>query len=38
MQQSVTKANLTLDEVKQHFDHWRATRIKRCKIPDILSL
>jgi hypothetical protein len=36
MQQSATSANLTLEEVKQHFDHWRATRIKRGKIPDIL--
>lgn len=36
MQESVTSANLSLDEVKQHFDHWRTTRIKRGKIPEIL--
>lgn len=23
----------TLEEVKSDFDHWRATRTKRCKIP-----
>jgi hypothetical protein len=36
MQQSATTNNLTLDEVKLHFDHWRATRAKRGKIPDSL--
>lgn len=36
MQQPALPANLTLDEVKQHFEHWRATREKRCKIPDFL--
>lgn len=25
-----------LDDVKSHFDHWRATRTKRGKIPDYL--
>lgn len=25
-----------LDDVKSHFDHWRATRIKRGKIPEYL--
>jgi hypothetical protein len=28
--------NLFLDEVKSHFDHWRATRPKRAKIPSYL--
>lgn len=28
--------NLTLNEVKKHFDHWRATREKRCQIPESL--
>lgn len=23
----------SLEEVKSHFDHWRTTRTKRCKIP-----
>jgi len=27
---------LSLNEVKAHFDHWRATRPKRCKIPEYL--
>jgi hypothetical protein len=36
MQQAATSTSLTLDEVKQHFEHWRATREKRCKIPDFL--
>jgi hypothetical protein len=22
-----------LDDVKSHFDHWRATRNKHCRIP-----
>ena len=26
----------SLEEVKSHFDHWRATRTKREKIPDYL--
>ena len=26
----------SLDDVKSHFDHWRATRTKRGKIPDYL--
>jgi hypothetical protein len=25
-----------LADVKSHFDHWRATRNKRCKIPEYL--
>ena len=25
-----------LDDGKSHFDHWRATRIKRGKIPEYL--
>jgi hypothetical protein len=25
-----------LDDVKSHFDHWRATRNKRCRIPESL--
>jgi len=36
MQQAVTPTTLTLSDVKQHFDHWRATRIKQSKIPDSL--
>lgn len=36
MQTTATPANLTLDDVKNHFDHWRATRAKRGKIPDSL--
>lgn len=36
MQQLESPTNLTLNEVKQHFDHWRATRIKQSKIPDSL--
>jgi len=37
MQQSTTsETNLTLNDVKNHFDQWRATRPKRCKIPDTL--
>jgi hypothetical protein len=36
MQQPATSAKSTLNEVKQHFEHWRATREKRCKIPDFL--
>jgi hypothetical protein len=32
MQQDTT----LLDDVKSHFDHWRATRTKRGKIPDYL--
>jgi hypothetical protein len=27
---------LSLNEVKSHFDHWRAARPKRCKIPEYL--
>ena len=26
----------SLEDVKSHFDHWRATRPKRCKIPSSL--
>lgn len=36
MQQTDTSTALTLNDVKQHFDHWRATRIKQSKIPDSL--
>lgn len=36
MQQVDTPTTLTLSDVKQHFDHWRATRIKQSKIPDSL--
>lgn len=36
MHQPTIPTNLTLEEVKQHFEHWRATRVKRCKIPDFL--
>jgi hypothetical protein len=37
MHQSITPdENLTLNEVKKHFDHWRATREKRCRTPDSL--
>lgn len=36
MQQTGTSTTLTLNDVKQHFDHWRATRIKQSKIPDSL--
>jgi len=36
MQQSAIPENLTLDDVKNHFDHWRTTRAKRGKIPDSL--
>jgi hypothetical protein len=36
MQQPAAPTNLTLDDVKLHFDHWRATRAKRGKIPDSL--
>jgi hypothetical protein len=36
MQQTGTSTTLTLDDVKQHFDHWRTTRIKQSKIPDSL--
>ena len=36
MQQTGTSITLTLNDVKQHFDHWRVTRIKQSKIPDSL--
>jgi hypothetical protein len=36
MQQADTPTTLTLSDVKQHFDHWRTTRIKQSKIPDSL--
>jgi hypothetical protein len=36
MQQLDSPTNLTLNDVKQHFDHWRATRTKQSKIPDSL--
>jgi len=36
MQQVDSPTTLTLNDVKQHFDHWRATRIKQSKIPDSL--
>lgn len=36
MQLTATSGHLTLQDVKQHFDHWRATRVKRGKIPDSL--
>ena len=36
MQQASTSTTLSLNDVKQHFDHWRATRIKQSKIPDSL--
>lgn len=36
MQATATSANLTLEDVKNHFDHWRTTRVKRGKIPDSL--
>ncbi len=36
MQTSAIPANLTLDVVKNHFDHWRTTRAKRGKIPTSL--
>lgn len=36
MQTSAKPANLTLDDVKNHFDHWRTTRAKRGKIPTSL--
>ncbi len=37
MRQQFTPANrLTLDEVKQEFEHWRGTRSKRSPIPDHL--
>ena len=26
----------SLEDVKSHFDHWRATRPKRCKTPSFL--
>jgi hypothetical protein len=38
MQQSATTNNLTLDEVNLHFDHWRATRAKRGKIPGLFLI
>lgn len=36
MQQVDSTTALTLSDVKQHFDHWRTTRIKQSKIPDSL--
>lgn len=36
MQQTTIPANLTLNDVQQHFEHWRATRVKQSKIPDML--
>lgn len=36
MQQTGISTMLTLNDVKQHFDHWRTTRIKQSKIPDSL--
>ena len=36
MQHSTTPEILTLDEVKNHFDHWRLTRTKQGKIPQSL--
>lgn len=36
MQQADPITTLTLNDVKQHFDHWRITRIKQSKIPDSL--
>lgn len=36
MQQTDLSTTLTLEAVKQHFDLWRATRIKQSKIPDSL--
>jgi hypothetical protein len=38
MQQSILfEEKLTLSGVKKDFDHWRATREKRGKIPDLLD-
>ncbi|RDI37967.1 hypothetical protein [Aquicella lusitana] len=37
MQHSITpETNLTLNEVKKHFDQWRLSCQKRGKIPDSL--
>lgn len=36
MQQTVLPSNQTINDVKQHFDHWRTTRTKRGKIPEHL--
>lgn len=33
MQQADSTTILTLNDVKEHFDHWRTTRIKQSKIP-----
>ena len=38
MQQPATPTDLTLSDVKLHFEHWRETRAKRGKIPDSLWL
>ena len=38
MQQPATPTDLTLNDVKLHFEHWRATRAKRGKIPGSLWL
>jgi hypothetical protein len=38
MHQPSTPTDLTLNDVKLHFEHWRATRAKRGKIPDKLWL
>ena len=32
----ITEAQLSLETVKSHFEHWRQTRKKQCKIPDPL--
>lgn len=33
---NISSDTLTLEAVKSRFDHWRATRTKRSKIPDTL--
>jgi len=38
MQQPATPTDLTLSDVKLHFEHWRETRAKRGKIADSLWL
>ncbi len=38
MQQPATATDLTLNDVKLNFERWRATRVRRGKIPESLWL